>query len=226
MWVWVWVWVWVLPRLEMLRRPSRPLTSRHINPAPALTPVVQAHLSVLGGGLHIAAAAAAPALANNVAAAVKGVTTGNLKTMAAGEQPVSLATDHLRATMSKAAVSTSGLLVLAPPPTDAAKAYGGAPQPTISIVNSQLARCGFSGGFAQLATVTYGSNPHADSAAVQSPLLQLSTMTSVTTPKKTRRLEQALQRLEAQEIAAAASGGVRMPAFYVTMPLTSPQVRP
>ena len=190
--------------------------------AKAASPVMQAHLAMAGGGLHIAAAAAAPALDNNVAAAVKGVTTGNLKTMAAGEQPVELATDNVRATMTKTPVSKTGLMVLAPPPTDAAKAYG-APQPTISIVNSQLARCGFSGGFAQLSTLTYGSNPHPGSSAVESPLLQMSTMTTVTTPKKKRRLEQALRRLEEEELAMAVSGAARMPAFYVTMPFATPQ---
>ena len=120
-------------------------------------------------------------LANNVASALKGVTVGTMKTMVNGEAPTSLVTDNVRVTMTKAAVGTTGLLVLATPGTEAEIAYG-ASQSQISIVQSMLLQCGFGGGTADMSTLGYGTIPHPDNK-LQSTLIQLTSMSTVATAK-------------------------------------------
>ena len=196
-----------------------------------------------------AASATAVSLASNVDHAVNGLTGGVQKTMVAGQTPTSIVSDNVCATMANQLASSFSDALLQPPQTDAGIA-GNVPLPAIRIVGNTLTQCGFGGGYAQIGTSQLGTNPYPGSSAVQSPLLKFSTGSSTTTAKtkarRRRRLEQQQQaELEEQQdrelkgwptgretddykpghwISSASASSAMLPAFYVIMPFSKPQV--
>ena len=129
-----------------------------------------------------AASAAAVTIDAHVSQAVKGITTGALSAMVEGEQPSIVVTTNIRAKMQNQIVTNQTMAPLVPPPSQEEAQYG-APQPVIQVVGSNILKCNFGGGFAQTASVQFGSNPHEDSASITSPLLQFVTRSTTKTPK-------------------------------------------
>ena len=129
-----------------------------------------------------AASAAAVTIDAHVSQAVKGITTGALSAMVEGEQPSIVVTTNIRAKMQNQIVTNQTMAPLAPPQSEEEAQYG-APQPVIQVVGSNILKCNFGGGFAQTASVQFGSNPHEDSASITSPLLQFVTRSTTKTPK-------------------------------------------
>ena len=205
-------------------------------------PSSQLYEMAVSGGTAATTAAAAT-IASHVSAAVNGITQGVQKTIVAGQAPTSIVTDNLRATMSNELTSKFANAVMSAPQTEAGAASS-APSPAIRLVGSTLNLCGFGGGYAQIGTSQYGSNPFPASTAVQSPLLKFSTGSETKTAKaaaasrRNRRLQEAAEeRLRdgwsvggqasadggSSERMLAAKTVVLMPAFYVIMPFNTPQ---
>ena len=174
------------------------------------------------------ASAAAAALNLHVAKAVNGLASGGLSTMVPGEQPQSVLTDNIKATMRNALVSSSSSEPLKPPLSDAEKQYG-APQPSIRISATSMARCNFGGGYAQTATGQFGTNPHEGSGAVSSPLMHFEARSETQVPRSVRKAALAALQTSAAptksptkpptQMPVASAAGV--PAYYVTMPFTA-----
>ena len=121
--------------------------------------------------LASAAKAAAAALDAHVSQAVNGITTGTLSAMVEGQQPAVVITTNIRATMKSQVVTNNTMAPLTPPQSEEEAQYG-APQPVIQVVGSNIQKCNFGGGYAQTASVQFGSNPHQGSTFITSPLLQ------------------------------------------------------
>ena len=198
-----------------------------------------------------AASATAVSLASNVDHAVNGLTGGVQKTMVAGQTPTSIVSDNVCATMANQLASSFSDALLQPPQTDTGIA-GNVPLPAIRIVGNTLTQCGFGGGYAQIGTSQLGSNPYPGSSAVQSPLLKFSTGSSTTTAKTTARRRRRLQQQQQQQaevdeqqdrelqrwptgretddyklgqlVSSASASLAMLPAFYVIMPFSAPQV--
>ena len=128
------------------------------------------------------ASAAAVTIDTHVSQAVNGITTGALSTMVEGEQPTNVVTTNIRAKMQNQIVTNLTMAPLVPPPTDEEAQYH-APQPVIQVVGTNILKCNFGGGYAQTASVQFGSNPHEDSSSITSPLMQLATRSTTKTPK-------------------------------------------
>ena len=131
---------------------------------------------------YTSAAKAAAALDAHVSQAVNGITTGALSAMVEGEQPAVVVTTNIRAKMQNQIVTNHTMAPLVPPPS-AEEAQYHAPQPVIQVVGSNLLKCNFGGGYAQTASVQFGSNPHEGSTSITSPLLQFATRSTTKTPK-------------------------------------------
>ena len=198
-------------------------------------------------GLHTAAAAAGPrwpftatptkspsvgqtnvasqALSKNSEEAAKGITDGTLLTMVEGQKPVAVVSDNIRATMVNALVSEQKNANLAPAQTDAEKAYS-TPQPKFVFIGNALERCNFPGGYSQLSTTNYGSNPHPGSDAVKSPLLGVGSVATTKVAKVGRRLSSAGELTAA----AVAAGGAKkansttgVPLYYIILQFATKQ---
>ena len=128
------------------------------------------------------ASAAAVAIDSHVSQAVNGITTGALSAMVEGEQPAFVVTTNIRAKMQNQIVTNHTMAPFVPPPS-AEEAQYHAPQPVIQVVGSNLLKCNFGGGYAQTASVQFGSNPHEGSTSITSPLLQFATRSTTKTPK-------------------------------------------
>ena len=128
------------------------------------------------------AAKAAAALDAHVSQAVNGITTGALSAMVEGEKPAVVVTTNIRATMQSQIVTNKTMAPLAPPQSEEEAQYG-APQPVIQVVGSNILKCNFGGGYAQMASVQFGSNPHQGSTSITSPLLQFVTRSTTKIPK-------------------------------------------
>ena len=122
--------------------------------------------------------------ANDVTTAVAGITDGSLKGMVAGQNPVSLVSNNVKATMTYELVSDLTHASLSPPSTDSDVAYGSL-QPRIVVPNNGISQCS-SNNYAQLSTLQFGNNPHTGSSALQSPLLQFSSTITTKSLKSTK----------------------------------------
>ena len=196
------------------------------------------------------ASATALTLASNVDHAVNGLMGGVQKTMVAGQTPTSIVSENVCATMANQLASSFSDALFQPPQTDAGIA-GNVPLPTIRIVGNTLLQCGFTGGYAQIGTSQLSTNPYPGSSAVQSPLLKFSadstTTTTNTKARRRRRLEQKQQDAEVNEqqdrelkgwptgqktedykpgqlVSSASASSAMLPAFYVIMPFSTPQM--
>ena len=165
---------------------------------------------------------AAAALAKNVKTATSGLTSGTLQTMVAGQAPVPVVTDNVRATMNYELVSAQNNAALGPPQTDAEAAYA-APMPKFRFVGDALKLCNFPGGYSQLSTSNYGSNPNPGSEAIKSPLLAIGS-TATTTTAKRRRLANAQDAMQLSAEAATALlpinttvPTVHVPLYYIIL---------
>ena len=113
--------------------------------------------------------------ANDVSNAVLGLTEGVLKGMAMGQNPVSLVTSNIRATLINELTSSVSNMHFSPPLT-AAELKDGLPQSKIIIPGDGVSGCTQGNPYAQISTLLFGTNPHADSKAVKASLLQFSSM--------------------------------------------------
>ena len=130
----------------------------------------------------VTTASAAVTIDAHVSQAVSGITTGALSAMVEGEEPSIVVTTNIRAKMQNQIVTNQTMAPLIPPPSPEEAQYG-APQPVIQVVGSNILKCNFGGGFAQTASVQFGSNPHEGSTSITSPLLQFVTRFTTKTPK-------------------------------------------
>ena len=128
------------------------------------------------------ASAAAMAIDAHVRQAVNGITTGVLSAMVEGEQPSNVVTANIRAKMQNQIVTNLTMAPLVPPQSEEEVQYH-APQPVIQVVGTNILKCNFGGGYAQTASVQFGSNPHEGSESITSPLLQFATRSTTKTPK-------------------------------------------
>ena len=125
---------------------------------------------------------AAMTIDTHVSQAVNGITTGVLSTMVEGEQATNVVTANIRAKMQNQIVSNLTMAPLTPPQSEEEAQYH-APQPVIQVVGSNIQKCNFGGGYAQTASVQFGSNPHEGSSSITSPLMQLATRSTTKIPK-------------------------------------------
>ena len=122
--------------------------------------------------------------ANDVSNAVVGLTEGVLKGMAMGQKPVSLVTRNIRATLINELTSSISNMHFSPPLTVAELKYGSL-QSKIVIPGDGVSSCTQDNPYAQISTLLFGTNPHSDSEAVKSSLLQFS---SVVLTKSTKNV--------------------------------------
>lgn len=140
---------------------------------------------------QFAATAGTPAneatrFSKDVITAVKGITQGTIETMVQGQVPVTLVTANIRAVLTNDLLGSLANTAFSPPRTTAESFYG-SNQPKIFIVGSGLSSCSDTSGYAQLSTLSFGTNPHSGSDAIQTPLLQFSSQITTKVPivKKT-----------------------------------------
>ena len=151
--------------------------------------------------------------ANDVTTAVAGITDGSLKGMVAGQNPVSLVSNNVKATMTYELVSNLTHASLSPPSTDADVAYGSL-QPRIVVPNNGIAQCSTS-NYAQLSTLQFGSNPHTGSSALQSPLLQFSSTIT------TKSLKSSKSSIHSADAFTALKSTI--PAYYIILQFVTKQ---
>ena len=171
---------------------------------------------------------AAEALTKNTKTATAGLTSGTLQTMVPGQGAVPVVTDNVRATMNYELVSAQKNADLGPPQTEAEVAYA-APMPKFQFVGDALKQCNFPGGYSQLSTSNYGSNPNPGSQDVKSPLLAIGS-TSDTPTTKARRLTNTQDATELStevETAPAPTNTtvhtVQVPLYYIILQYASTQ---
>ena len=160
---------------------------------------------------------AAAALAKNVQKATSGLTSGTLQTMVEGQAAVPVVTDNVRATMNYELVSAQHNAALGPPQTEAEAAYA-APMPKFQFVGDALKLCNFPGGYSQLSTSNYGSNPNPGSEAIKSPLLAIGSESTTLTAKRRRlSIEQDAMQLSAEVVTAPATTNTSLPKVHVPL---------
>ena len=120
--------------------------------------------------------------ANDVSNAVTGLVSGIKKGMVEGQNPISLITSNIRATVINQLVSSLSSTDFSPPPTVAELAYGSL-QPKIVFPGDGISACSSGASYAQISTLQFGVNPHLNSGSIQSPLLQFSSTFTTRTPK-------------------------------------------
>ena len=171
---------------------------------------------------------AATALAKNVKTATAGLTSGTLQTMVPGQAAVPVVTDNVRATMNYELVSAQKNADLGPPQTAQESSYGTA-MPKFQFVGDALKLCNFPGGYSQLSTTNYGSNPNPNSEAVKSPLLAIGSVSTTLTAKK-RRLAEAQDATDLSfEVETAPTSTnttvatVQVPLYYIILQYSTVQ---
>ena len=157
--------------------------------------------------------------ATDVSLAVASVTLGTIKSMVPGQSPVSLVTSSVRATMTHDLVSSLSSASLSPPATIAESAYGSI-QPKVVIPGKGVSACGSGDGYAQLSILLFGSNPHAQSSTLQSPLLQFS---STVTTKTRKKITAKVMQQEITEDSQSSSITSEIAAYYIVLQFSSKQ---
>ena len=120
--------------------------------------------------------------ADDVGTAVKGMTEGIIKGMVEGQNPVSVVTKNIRATIINELVSSLSNAHFSPPSTFAETKYG-AVQPKIIITGDGVSSCSRGSPYAQISTLQFGTNPHLGSDTLRSSLLQFSSTVTTKSPK-------------------------------------------
>ena len=160
---------------------------------------------------------AAEALSKNANKATSGLTSGTLQTMVPGQAAVPVVTDSVRSTMNYELVSAQHNVALGPPQTEAEAAYA-APMPKFQFVGDALKLCNFPGGYSQLSTSNYGSNPNPGSEAIKSPLLAIGSESTTLTAKRRRlSIEQDAMQLSAEVVTAPATTNTSLPKVHVPL---------
>ena len=152
-----------------------------------------------------------------VTALVQGVS----RSMVGGQTAVTFATLNLQLSVLNRRSSTLAGASLTPPQTAAQERYGAVP-PTFAISPGGLPSCVFEGGYAQLSVLSWASNPFANSRAVASPLLRVSSAARAPKAPKAPRAatsgatvgrDRALQLF----LETIPSDPARAPVYYVTL---------
>ena len=154
--------------------------------------------------------------ANDVSNAVSGMIQGISTGLVHGQLPVSIVTSYLRATIIHQLVSSLQNSTFSAPATGGELIYG-AVQSSIKIVGNGISTCSGGKFYAQTSTLQYGSNPHANSSRVKSPLLQFSSSISTTVAKKSKKRQLAEARANA---VASTSGSF---AYYIILQFSEEQ---
>lgn len=163
---------------------------------------------------------------NDVITAVKGITQGTIETMTQGQIPVTLTTANIRATLTNDLLGSLADKSFSPPRTVAESFYGSS-QPRIYIVGSGLSSCSDTSGYAQVSTLSYGTNPHSGSEAIQTPLLQFSSLITTKTPIVKKALTHSADFYSAAvkdvEDSISISNHTSGPKYFVTLQFTTVQ---
>ena len=187
------------------------ITSQFVGSTPALSSITGSSRRILSTASHFA---------NDVTAAIAGVTTGTLKGMTAGQKPVSLVTKNVKATLMYELVSGLTSASLSPPLTDAEAAYGSL-QSRIIVPNDGISHCS-SNNYVQLSTVQFGNNPHTGSSELKSSLLQFSSLATTKTLKSSKSSQQSMSGARPHTNVVLSNKSV-IPAYYIVLQFSSQQ---
>ena len=111
--------------------------------------------------------------ADDVMAAIRGVTEGIMKVMVKGQNSFSLTTSNIRITLINELLTSLSNATFLPPSTAEELSYGSL-QSKIILPGTGVSSCSSDGFYTQVSTLHFGTNPHMGSEAVKSPLLQFS----------------------------------------------------
>ena len=150
--------------------------------------------------------------------AVKGMTRGIMKGMVEGQNPVSVVTSNIRATIISQLVSSLSNATFSPPPTASEFAYGSL-QPRIVFPGDGVSTCSLGANYAQILTLQFGTNPHSGSEAVHSPLFQFSSTTTIRSLRKVK----SLARRGLIQSNNSNLGTNIVPAYYIILQFSSEQ---
>ena len=159
----------------------------------------------------------AATFAKDVSNAVTGMVNGIIKGMVKGQNPISVLTGNIRATMISELVSSLSNATFSPPATATELSYGSM-QPKIVITGDGASSCSSDGSYAQLSTLQFASNPHYGSDAIDSPLLQFS---STVTTKSLKSVKPKSRRLVGSNFNDHSNRNI--PAYYVTLQYSTRQ---
>ena len=150
--------------------------------------------------------------------AIKGMTGGIMKGMVEGQNPVSVVTSNIRATIISQLVSSLSNATFSPPPTASESAYSSL-QPRIVFPGDGVSTCSLGSNYAQILTLQFGTNPHSGSEAVHSPLFQFS---STTTKRSLRKVKSPARRGLIQSNNSNLGTNI-VPAYYIILQFSSEQ---